>query len=579
VRKIAIVGAGQSGTQLALGLLGSNYQVTLVSERSAAELRGGRVLSSQCMFETALQAERELGLNLWDEECPPVSGISFTVAEPGGSGRPQPGLIWRASLDGPGQSVDQRMKISAWLSLFTSRGGRLVHSTAGVAELEGLAASHDLVIIAAGTGTISRLFPRDESRSAYDRPQRSLALTYVTGMAPSPGGPQVSFNVAPGIGEYFSFPALTMSGPCDIMVFEGVPGGPMDYWGGVSAPEEHLAESRWILDRFFPWEADRCRDIRLTDDGGTLRGRVTPAVRHPVGFLPSGTPVLGIGDAVVLNDPITGQGSNTAAKAASFYLSSILAHGGAPFDAGWMAGTFESYWRGWARWVTDWTNSFLVPPAPHLAELAEAAGRLPGLAGVIANGFDDPRAFFPWWFDAAETKRLIASHAEAAAGTGGFDPRELRRALGQYATGVTVVTCLGPDGARSGMTANSFASVSLDPPLVLWCPAKSAPSTPAFTAATHFAVNVLGSAQHHLSRQFASPAEDKFAGAAVRPGASGAPLLEDTVASFECRTVAVHDAGDHLIMVGEVEGFDAPGGPPLVFHSGLYHLATRHPDV
>ena len=580
MRKIAIVGAGQSGTQLALGLLGHGYQVTLVSERSAAELRRGRVLSSQCMFETALQAEHELGLGLWDSECPPVTGISFTLADPGEpGGPPRPGLTWQAALDGPGQSVDQRMKISAWLSLFTERGGRLVHATAGVTELEELATGHDLVIIAAGTGTIARLFPRDESRSVHSRPQRSLALTYVNGMAPSPGAPRVSFNVAPGIGEYFSFPALTMTGPCDIMVFEGIPGGPMDYWSAATSPDAHLAESRWILEQFFPWEAARCHDVRLTDGGGTLRGRVTPAVRHPVGVLPSGARVLGIGDAVVLNDPITGQGANTAAKAASFYLSSILAHGDAPFDGDWMTSTFENYWRGWAQWVTAWTNSFLGPPAPHLTELTEAAARLPGLAAVLANGFDDPRTFFPWWFDAAETKRLIASHAEAAAGAGGFDPRELRRALGQYATGVTVVTCLGPDGERTGMTANSFTSVSMDPPMVLWCPAKTAASTKAFTAATHFAVNVLGAGQHHLSRQFSTPAEDKFEGVPARPGVSGAPLLEGAVASFECRTVAVHDAGDHLIMLGEVETFDAPGGPPLVFHSGLYHLATRHPDV
>jgi flavin reductase (DIM6/NTAB) family NADH-FMN oxidoreductase RutF len=115
--------------------------------------------------------------------------------------------------------------------------------------------------------------------------------------------------------------------------------------------------------------------------------------------------------------------------------------------------------------------------------------------------------------------------------------------------------------------------------LVLWCPAKSASSTPSFTAVSHFAVNILGADQHHLSRRFATPADDKFDGVPARAGLSGAPLLDGTVATFECRTVAVHDAGDHLIMLGEVERFDTPGGPPLVFHSGLYHLATRHPDV
>src|ERR1700741_4928456 len=98
----------------------------------------------------------------------------------------------------------------------------------------------------------------------------------------------------------------------------------MDSLDSWSPPEAPLAESQRILERFFPWEAARSRDVRLTDSGGTLRGRVTPTVRRPVGVLPSGALVLGIGDAVVLNDPITGQGANTAAKAASFYLDSIV---------------------------------------------------------------------------------------------------------------------------------------------------------------------------------------------------------------------------------------------------------------
>ncbi|MBS2614676.1 FAD-binding oxidoreductase, partial [Salmonella enterica subsp. enterica serovar 1,4,[5],12:i:-] len=92
---------------------------------------------------------------------------------------------------------------------------------------------------------------------------------------------------------------------CEIMVFEGVPGGPMDCWGDVKTPEQHLERSRWILDTFVPWEAERCRDIALTDDNGILAGRFAPTVRKPVATLPSGRKVLGMGDVVVLNDPIT----------------------------------------------------------------------------------------------------------------------------------------------------------------------------------------------------------------------------------------------------------------------------------
>ena len=113
-------------------------------------------------------------------------------------------------------------------------------------------------------------------------------------------------------------------------------------------------------------------------------------------------------DAAVLNDPITGQGSNNAAKCAELYLESIVEHGDDPFDERWMQRTFDRYWRGYAQWVTSWTNALLAPPQPHVVRLLDAAQELPGLAATIANGFDDPRTFFPWWFDAGEAERLIA---------------------------------------------------------------------------------------------------------------------------------------------------------------------------
>jgi flavin reductase (DIM6/NTAB) family NADH-FMN oxidoreductase RutF len=127
------------------------------------------------------------------------------------------------------------------------------------------------------------------------------------------------------------------------------------------------------------------------------------------------------------------------------------------------------------------------------------------------------------------------------------------------------------------MTANSFTSVSLNPPLVLWAAAKSSPSLAAFEATDRFAINVLASDQHHLSRQFATSGSDKFEG--VRLAAEDPPLLEGAVAHFVCRRTERVDAGDHVVFFGEIESFDSPGGEPLVFHAGFYRLATRHPDL
>jgi hypothetical protein len=297
---------------------------------------------------------------------------------------------------------------------FQRQGGELVFKDAGIDELEACTRSHDLTLVASGKGEISKLFARDAHKSRFDAPQRALALTYVKGMRPAEPFSRVSFNLIPGVGEYFVFPALTTSGPCEIMVFEGVPGGPMDCWADVKTPQEHLARSKWVLDTFVPWEAERCRDIQLTDDNGTLAGRFAPTVRKPVATLPSGRKVLGLADVVVLNDPITGQGSNNAAKCADVYLKSIVARGEGAGDAAWMQQTFDRYWFGYSQWVTQWTNMLLMPPPDHVLKLLGTAGAVPPLASAIANGFDDPRTFFPWFADPVEADRYIETSVEAA---------------------------------------------------------------------------------------------------------------------------------------------------------------------
>lgn len=148
--------------------------------------------------------------------------------------------------------------------------------------------------------------------------------------------------------------------------------------------------------------------------------------------------------------------------------------------------------------------------------------------------------------------------------------KELRRALGAFATGVTVVTTLGPDGKRYGLTANSFSSVSLDPPMVLWSQSVQSPSHAIFSDSTHFAVNVLAEDQVELSMRFARWGEDKFAGLEIRGGAGGAPVLASCAATFECSTVARHPGGDHVIFVGKVESFARTAKRPLIFAGGRY---------
>ncbi|HMM54831.1 MAG TPA: flavin reductase family protein [Candidatus Desulfobacillus sp.] len=152
------------------------------------------------------------------------------------------------------------------------------------------------------------------------------------------------------------------------------------------------------------------------------------------------------------------------------------------------------------------------------------------------------------------------------------DHRALRDALGAFATGVAVVTAVRPDGRPAGLTVNSFNTVSLDPPLVLWSLSRRSPSLAAFRQASHFAVNILSAGQQALSERFARRDSDKFAGIDWQAGLGGAPLLPGCCAVLECGNEARHDGGDHLVFIGRVERFARSEAPPLVYHRGRYRF-------
>jgi len=163
------------------------------------------------------------------------------------------------------------------------------------------------------------------------------------------------------------------------------------------------------------------------------------------------------------------------------------------------------------------------------------------------------------------------SPAPTQARSPSFSSLEFRAALGMFATGVTVVTARGADGAPVGLTANSFNSVSLSPPLVLWSLSRRAGTMPAFRAGSHYAINILAADQHALAERFAGPARERFTGVAFRDGSAGAPVLEGAAAVFECFNRSRYDEGDHVIFVGEVEQCShRAGAQPLIFHGGRY---------
>ena len=151
-------------------------------------------------------------------------------------------------------------------------------------------------------------------------------------------------------------------------------------------------------------------------------------------------------------------------------------------------------------------------------------------------------------------------------------PDALRAAMGRFATGVTIITCRTPAGAAVGLTANSFASLSLDPPLVLWSLRQASSNLPAFDAAPHFAVNVLAETQVDLSRRFASFIPDKFAEGHWADGLGRTPVLAGCAAVFECVVEARHVLGDHVLYIGRVLRLADLSVPPLLFQGGHYRM-------
>jgi hypothetical protein len=408
-----IVGGGQGGLTLALGLLQHGHEVTVITDRTASEVEDGRIMSTQAMFARALAIEHNLGLDFWSDAAPRIDRLSVSVAGGGTS----PAISWTGRLSQPGASVDQRLKFSRFMNLVAARGGRFVINGVTVSDLDDLhrLGRYDLIIVAAGKGELAGLFERDIARSPFSTPQRALSAVYLDGVAADRGDSEtgaVRCSMIPQVGEVFTIPAYASRGPCDIVLIEGVPGGPLDCFQDVRRdPRAHLDRTLQVMAQYVPWEYDRCREAGLTDANAHLVGRYAPKVCHPVATLPSGGLVLGLADVLVLNDPVSGQGANGATVAAGVYIRSIVerAEAGLPYDRAWMQATFDRYWAH-AESVTAWTNALLRPP-PQLLQLVGAAVSDQRLADRFADTFAHP-SDVGWILDPAVAAADLAEIAD-----------------------------------------------------------------------------------------------------------------------------------------------------------------------
>lgn len=395
MRNISIVGGGQFGLHLGIYLRTEGYEVTIHTNKTGDEIAGGRVLSSQIVFESVRSLQSDLGMNLWGEEGT-CTGNYIAV----GDGQGEKLLGFYQPTNGIlGQSIDQRISFPVWMRMFTELGGSIKIADVDIDYVEKIAAESDLVVVSAGKGDLGKLFSRDAELSRFDEPQRHVTMFYVDGMKPDEYGDRTArVNQIDGVGEYVTFPGETLSGQCDMLLFESQIGGPMhEIIGDAADGESVLRAGQEILKKYVPWEFKRANDLQLTDDQAWLAGALSPTIRKPFASLPSGKSIMGGGDVTILNDPIVGQGANNASKHAAIVGRAIIDHGNRIFDEAFMQSTFDRHWAD-AQWACAFSNLMLSPPK-HLGTVMASMPESAAMRTLLQNGFGNPTVLADWLYD------------------------------------------------------------------------------------------------------------------------------------------------------------------------------------
>lgn len=384
--RIAIIGAGQAGSLLALILQSHNYNVTLYNDRSIEQIKNGNIFSSQVTFHTASKIEQEAGIkNLYDK-MPENNNILLNIANT----KIEP-LI--AKTRNAYYSIDLRLKTITYIDLFIKLGGLYKIEKMNLEKIGAISQDYDLVIIASGKSILNGVFPINHEETPFTESKRNYCCIYVNNINQIDNHRGLRINLLPKVGEFFITPGLTISGPCEMLLFEAIHGSHFDFWSQGDSNETTLLKAIEILKKYLPLEAERVKNATLTDSGAILMGSYPPLIRHPVARLDNGKCIFGIADAVVLNDPIAGQGANNAIRAVKVYSDAIINNADQDFDEGWMRHTFQKFWESSGKHSTTLTNTLLMPESDRFKKIVNMISNDKNFSSKLVDCFDNPEEF------------------------------------------------------------------------------------------------------------------------------------------------------------------------------------------
>jgi 2-polyprenyl-6-methoxyphenol hydroxylase-like FAD-dependent oxidoreductase len=408
---VGIVGAGTAGLHLALLLQKNGLAATLYAERSAADVRRGRLPNTVVHNYRTRERERRIGANLWDEPGTDIPGHWHSIPH-----EPE-WLDFPGYFTSPSLAVDYRVYQAGLLELFEDRGGRVVVGAVEPADLDMVGARHDLVVVCTGRGGLSALFAPVPGRSPFTAPARVLSAGLYRGIADTGAPHHVVLSLLGPIGEIINIPMLTHEGIAEVLLFECVPGGDLEAVAQMPYADDPRAHDLLVLEKirqYAPRVAERVDEgaFELVDPTSILQGAVVPTVRESFTRLDDGTYAVAAGDAHVQLDPVVGLGAN-AASLSAFALGETILEGG-PFDEAFCRRVDERRLPGVLAHF-DFTN-FMLRPEAQLFEVVGAMSQLSALADDFTESFTDPARHLAHLATPETAAAYVASFAPAPAG-------------------------------------------------------------------------------------------------------------------------------------------------------------------